>query len=466
MTDEKSSFVFRVFRKTVQRHGLLKPGEKVLVAFSGGPDSTALVFLFRELSLDWGLELCLGHFNHKLRAGAGLDETFVRETAGRLGLPLFVGQADVRAEARRRRWNLEEAARNLRYAFLKKTARETGAGKIATGHTRTDQAETFLIRLLRGSGRRGLAGIYPAVDDVIIRPLIEVERKHILEYLKERGIACREDESNRDRRFLRNRIRLDLLPELRRKYTDGVVSRLARAADILREEERFLEELTEKAYAETREHSAAGTGLNMTGLSGMDPALARRVVRKYLEEVKGNLRDVTFEDVEALLRLKNGDTASFRNGLYLTREGNAVIKKEKDTAPAYNHLWDGQSALEVKEAEKILKGKILNRQECRPEYDDSRRVFLDRDRLRFPLRVRSRREGDRYRPLNAPGRRKLKEMMRERSIRRRDRDRLPVFLSKGEVVWAAGLPAADAFKITPATQRVFMIEISDVIPDS
>ncbi|MBN1273094.1 MAG: tRNA lysidine(34) synthetase TilS [Candidatus Aminicenantes bacterium] len=454
----KSSSVFQIFRQTIQSYGLLKRGDKVLIAFSGGPDSTALVFLFCELAPEWDLDLCCGHFNHKLRKSAGLDEAFVRETAERLNIPLYTGRTDVRAEARRSGLNLEEAARNLRYAFLKETARKQGAEKIATGHTRTDQAETFLIRLLRGSGRKGLAGIFPAVDGLIIRPIIRVERENILEYLRQRGIAYREDESNRDRRFLRNRIRLELIPELRQKYSAGIVAQLGRTAEIFQDEERFLENLASEKYASAREIDAGRICLRVERLRSFDRALARRVVRKFLQELKGDLRSVSFKDVEFLCRMKDGDIFSFRSGLSLIREGDRIFLKGVGSVLKYDLVWDGKCRLEIPPLDAVFEARTVNREGFRPEYDDSCRVLLDRDQLDFPLQVRNRRKGDRYRPLNAPGRRKLKEMMRERGILLSDRDRLPVFLSKEKIVWAAGLPVAEDFKITDSTKRVFVIE--------
>ncbi len=199
-------------RKTIERHGLAGTGDKILIACSGGADSTALLEVLLRLRDALSLRLALAHFNHLLRRTAGDDEEFAAEQARRHGLPFYLGREDIRAYAAEAGLNLEEAGRERRYEFLRTAAARVGANRIATGHTMTDQAETVILRILRGTGPTGLGGISPSVDGLIIRPLLDVEREEIEAFLRAEGIRWREDESNRDRRFLRNRVRLDLIP--------------------------------------------------------------------------------------------------------------------------------------------------------------------------------------------------------------------------------------------------------------
>ncbi len=451
--------VFQAFKKAVERNRLVRPGDKVLVAYSGGPDSTALVDLLLELSREWPMEISLAHFNHKLRRTAGRDERFVRGAARRWKLPLFVKSQDVKAYARRKRLNLEEAGRELRYDFLKMTAAKIGANKIATGHTMNDQAETVLMRLLRGTGRHGLGGISPIVDGTIIRPLLGIERQSLAVYLRRRGLRFCRDETNEDRRFLRNKVRLGLIPYLQKNYDPGIIRRLTRLAALLQEEDEFLDRVTREKCR--RLIMGKGTAQRLDGrhLSFFPVALARRCVRQFLRELKGDLRGISYDDVEAVLGLAEGKDLHLKKGLFLQREGDFIFLREK-TGPRrpYQCQWDGRDNLPIGEIGVEFRGRRIRKTNIREYlFDDATRCYCDAGKLHFPLIIRNRRDGDRYRPLGSPGRKKLKEIFRAKRIAVRDRDRLPVFLSGEKIVWVPGLAVAEEFKLTSQTKTVFAI---------
>ena len=232
--------VLETVNEFIGKHRLLEKKDLVLIAFTGGMDSTALLDVLLEFRKDWLLDLFLGHFNHRLRPAAGEDEQFVRKIAQEHALPLFVASEDVRSFARQNRLNLEEAGRMLRYEFLEKTAQKIGGAKIATGHTLNDQAETFFLRLMRGSGLKGLGCISPIVEGRIIRPLLSVEKKDIAEYVKKKGLTFREDESNRDRSYARNKVRLDLIPYIQENFEPNIVRGIGKIVTIIQEEEDLL----------------------------------------------------------------------------------------------------------------------------------------------------------------------------------------------------------------------------------
>ncbi len=453
-------------RNSIARFDLLERGDKVLVACSGGADSVALVAVLLELRDEYSLRLALAHFNHRLRRGAAADERFVIELAQRFGIALYLKREDIRAYARKRGMNLEEAGRERRYKFLREAAARIGAAKIATGHTLTDQAETVLMRILRGSGPAGLGGIAPCIDGLIIRPLIEVERRDVQAYLRARKMPYRQDETNRDCRYLRNRVRQRLIPYLQRNFEPEVVRQLGRLAAICRDEETVWERVTQKEMKRMILRKARQPLLDAGRLSTLPPALGRRCVRAYLREVKGDLRRFTFRDVEAVRGLAEGREAVLPGMLALRREKGLISVKQKSASPVrYEYEWNGKKNLVVPEAGLSFSGKTVSRTSGRRKrYDDQRRAILDAAKVRLPLLVRSRREGDRYRPLGAPGRKKLKEIMRAKGIAAGDRDRHPVFLSGGEIVWVPGLPVAESFKVTPATRRILLIEKNRSVP--
>ncbi len=440
---------------------MISPGDRVLAACSGGPDSVALVALLLRLREEMPLEVVVAHFNHRLRPEAAADEAFVRGLARRLVLPLETGGKDVRREARRKRLNLEEAARGLRYEFLREAARKRGAAKIATGHTMTDQAETVLMRLFRGTGPAGLAGIEPVSGPAfcpVVRPLLGLRREDIAAYLRAEGLESRSDASNLDRRLLRNRVRLGLLPEIERGYGRRVVEHLSTLAGLAREEDELLAGFVRELADEFITRRAGETALDVRTLGLLPAALARRVAREFIRELKGDLRTVSFKDIEALLALKDGGRMTVKKGLVLGRERGRLARLRPARAPrGFERHWDGRGTIAVAGA--AFRGTRLDRASgLSLQGDDRRRALFDLGKLRLPLLIRGRKPGDLYRPLGAPGRKKLKEILRAKGIARADRDRLPVFLSGGEIAWVPGLPVAERFKVGPSTRTVLLVE--------
>jgi tRNA(Ile)-lysidine synthase len=455
--------IVETVKETIARHNLLEKKDKVLLAYSGGLDSTGLVAIFLELREEWLLELFLGHFNHRLRPGADEDEQFVRQVAQEYALPLFVASEDVRSYAKQNRLNLEEAGRVLRYDFLSETAQKVGGAKIATGHTLNDQAETFFLRLIRGSGLKGLGSISPVVEGRIIRPLIALERKEIADYLGRKGLAFRHDESNLDRNFYRNRVRLVLIPSIQENFEPKIVRRIGKIVNILQEEEDLLDRWAAQESKKVIFGDEEDPRLDFQVLSALPKGLARRVVRKFIHKLKGNLRDISFEDVESLVNLEEGKSFQLTKDFLLTREKAQIFRR---CGPAnrivYARKWDGSSALMLEELNCAIKAESVKPPESF-DFDDEAHAYLDGEKIAFPLLVRNRREGDRYKPLGAPGHKKLKEIMRAKGIPLIERDKKPVFLSGNEIIWVLGLPVAEKFKVSDKTKEVLLLSVSPFV---
>ncbi len=448
-------------RETVERYRLLKRKDKILVAYSGGVDSTALLSVLFELRRYFGIDIFLGHFNHRLRTAALEDERFVRNVAQRYSLPLFVGSEDVRRHAKSKRLNLEEAGRTLRYAFLARTAQKIGDAKIATGHTMDDQAETFFMRLLRGSGLRGLGSISPIVEGKIIRPLLFVQRKDIEDYIRTKGLEFRVDESNRDRRFARNRVRLDLIPYIQENYDPKIITRISKIVSILQEDENLLERL---AQMETKERVIQRNGkicLDVKEMSVLPLGLARRVVRDFVTKVRGNLRGISFEEIQGILNLKEGKSFHLKRDLALKRDRNMVCPGDKPARRIeYAYRWNGSKPLTIKELLLTVEARRIKRGSSSLMFDDNARVYVDGKKVAFPIMIRNRLEGDRYQPLGTPGHKKLKEIMRAKNIPLEERRKRPVFISREDIVWVLGLPVADQYKIDENSEEIVEISVS------
>jgi tRNA(Ile)-lysidine synthase len=289
-------------RRTIARGGLLPPGARVLVAVSGGSDSVALVLTLVELAERADFEVvALAHLNHRLRASAERDEHACLDLAGRVRRPLVIDRVDVRGYASAQRLSIEDAARRLRYDFLARAAAETGATRIAVGHTQDDQAETFLLKVIRGAGLTGLGGVYPQ-KGAVVRPLLDVSRADLRQYLASRQVTWVDDESNADVGNPRNRLRHVAIPELERAFGPQVRSALARAADLARDDGAWLDEVGGARYADIAKETANGIELDAIRLRAEPSPIARRILLMALRRIAGG-REVGLEHVRSAMQV-------------------------------------------------------------------------------------------------------------------------------------------------------------------
>jgi tRNA(Ile)-lysidine synthase len=280
----------------------------VLIGLSGGSDSVALTLILRDLAqhAEFGVA-SVAHFNHRLRPTADRDEQFCREFAARLDLPIAVGAVDIQTYAESQRLSVEDAARRARYAFLHRAAADVGADRIAVGHTRDDQAETFLLKLIRGAGLSGLAGIYPR-RGALIRPLLDVSRGELREHLTAQGQAWVDDESNESLDNPRNRVRHRVMPELDAAYGGPTAPAIARSAALVREDGQWLDDLAQRRFEELTVTKSGGLELDAAILVTEPAPIRRRILLKAIRTLSGS-REVGLEHVEAALEVLAGACA-------------------------------------------------------------------------------------------------------------------------------------------------------------
>jgi len=313
--------------QTLQDHGMVRNNEAVLIGVSGGPDSIALARVLICLAKDRDLRLGLAHLNHGLRGADGdQDQVFSRKFAAANNLPFFCDKQDVAALAKQGGTSVEEAGRNARYAFFTRTADTGGFNRIATGHTRDDNAEQVLMGLLRGSGSRGLAGIPPIRENRFIRPLIDRSRREVLAFLDDLGQAYAVDESNQNHAYLRNRIRGHLIPLLEKEYNPAVKQGLHRLSSILYDEDRFMNDHAVQAYdACVKRKEADAVFLSIQAVTALHPALVPRVLRHSIQVVKSNLRQITHDHIRAIQHL----LARAESGRHLDLPGRIRVYKTR-----------------------------------------------------------------------------------------------------------------------------------------
>ncbi len=481
----------------------MEPADRILAAVSGGPDSIATLHLLMAIAPRYEFQLGAAHLNHNLRGEASDDDAaFVVAHVESMGLKCHLGQKDVRVYQRKHKVSREHAARRVRYDFLIETAFRRGYNKIALGHQYDDNAELVLMNLLRGSGPLGLSGI-PPIRDVgqanlqIIRPLIDIPRKMILKYLETSRLPYQKDASNQDARFRRNRIRHDLAPYLQAAFNPGVIQTLNQLADIMRTEEEWIEAQCTPFFEDAAiEHQPGRAALSISKLKSYHLAVRRRIIRRALLVVKGDYKRITYTHVALVMQLltegpvlgsidlpdrvrvqRNHDELIFtRHEINLRR-----LKPEARRKPlVYKHqILEPQqwplAGMETPARQDVISRRFdLSMEEIGLHLRFSLFILdpnlfripsnphiacLDLECLRFPLILRNRQQGDRFRPLGMSGSQKLAKFLNSQKGETWRRLNYPVLVSGNEIAWVVGQRLADGFKITSSTQKVLKVEV-------
>ncbi len=441
----------------VRKHDLLRPGDRVGVAVSGGADSIALLRLLVELRTELGLVLSVVHLNHKLRGTeSDQDEQFVREMAASHGLEFVIESQDAKAYAAEKKLSLETAARRLRYEFFERLLQTRELDKIATAHTIDDQAETVLLKLARGAGTRGLAGIYPKLaissqpsafsqtspqtNCAVVRPLLSTSRKELEAYLTEIGQSWREDSSNRDLRHTRNGVRHGIIPRLEKHVNPAVRETLAEAAEIARGEEEYWTETVVRQLPGlwNKAENESGGVLHGKGLGDLPLALQRRMVRAAAESLGLGLE---FRQVEEVLALKDGSCCVLSAGWTVSRQnGKLEFRTAQIDLPDYEYPLPVPGRVAVFEASLVLEALIVGGAAGSDQSGPSGPVqLLDFDLAENGLIVRNWRAGERFWPPHTKEPKKLKELLQDRHIIGEEKKQWTVVARGDEIVWVRGL---------------------------
>lgn len=492
--------LLKLVRQTIRRHKLLKPLERILVGVSGGADSVALLAALRQLSAAGGQRLTVAHLNHGIRGkAAASDAAFVAELARRWKLPVVVGRANVPKLARSSALSLEMAARKARYAFFAKVAKAHRCPALATAHTADDQAETILLNLARGAGASGLAGIpYSAWHALklsepghagdfaeamahtsghgrlrVIRPLRDVDRNSVERFLRQRHLAWREDATNADLAFLRNRVRHEILPFLEKRLNPKIRQALLRCGEILSGENEWLATLTERSLAECRPRP---NSLAVERLIQLPLAARRRVLRRWLEVGKAAdaARDfATIERLDALaLTHRRGSAAlTLPGGWQVDRKGTMLVlarRAAESHRPFSRRLAvPGVTRLAragVRITARLNPGIVKERSPEIGALPARASLSLSVWRRR-QLTARSWRNGDRMRPLGLKGSKKLQDIFSDGKVPRELRKRLPIITCGDEIIWIPGFRIAQGWAVSPRERQALQLMVEPYRPE-
>jgi len=472
--------LLRTVKQTITTYGMLKPRDSVLIGVSGGPDSVALFHLLFTFAPRFPLRLGVAHLNHCLRQNdSDKDAEFVASLADRFDIPCYIHKANVRKYQTENKLSLEEAARRVRHTFLNKVAEKNRFNKIALGHHFDDNAELVLMNLFRGSGPLGISGIPPVRDGKIIRPLLQSNRSEIIAFLDQNGLKYISDTSNRDTRFLRNRIRHDLIPLLKTFYNPKISQSLNRLASIIRSEEEWIEDvihpLFEKAVFSIQDGQIV---LSVSILNGIHVAAQRRIIRKAISKIKGDLRRIRLTHIDSAINLleygpdygnidlpdririqRKGDVILFSREKSTLR--NMDVKSDRAEMFTFEYLIAKPESIFIKGISAHIKFTEMGMKDlpdlCRTGQNTG---FFDRDVLSFPLVLRNFRHGDRFTPLGMTGTQKIKKFFIDKKVPRKERTRCPILLCRGKIIWVAGYRIDESVKVKPSTKNVLKIELS------
>jgi tRNA(Ile)-lysidine synthase len=448
-------------RKTIEKYGMLTPCDLVVVAVSGGADSVALVLCLHHLALELQLSLAIAHLNHRIRGDEGdTDQDFVREISSTLGLPFITETIEIKQEADRTKENLEQLARQTRYGFLHRAAAGLNAQKIAVGHTLNDQAETALFRFLRGSGIQGLSAIHPVVGGAVIRPLLECTRTEIIDYLKQQGASYREDSTNQDLSYTRNRIRQELIPCLEQVYNPRVIQTLGHTANLAREIWSYIESEALSAFESIHQKTDNGVSLRIGAIATFHPALQKQVLRCALKSGLGSLHGIASPHIDSLLSLcrnaQSGSQIQLPNKSLAIRQYDRILitKGPLPSIPRFCYSLEVPGQCFVPEIGVVFSAELCKMPSKRLK-NKSTLAFLEPATLPQILTIRSKEPGDCY---GGPGHRKVKKMLIDQKIPLAQRPFLPMVLAGSHVIWIPGFRPARAYETKPGSKTCIALE--------
>ena len=463
--------------RTVRQHQLFGPGQHLLVAVSGGPDSVALLSLLHRLARSWRLTLTVVHCNYGLRgAESDGDESFVHTFCRERQLPLVIHRPTLLK--RRQCSSLQAAARDARYGFMKQLAQELGADCIAVGHTANDQAETLLMWMLRGAGMTGLAGMPYAREDRIIRPLLAATREEVVAYLDDEGLTYRRDSSNEKPLYHRNRIRKELLPVIMR-LAPAAVRVLQRQADLLREDEHFLKGVTNNLVRTLISHNPSGVQrVDRRAFIELPVALQRRLVRAILQTYDEEGRASSLRVVESVRRLllkgRSGSRLSLKQALVILDQGSVRFSPGAggDHIPQIDSEQGKEEALPLPVPSMVYWSRTNQQIHVqfmmrRAAEEMGRAPFqglawFDADRFSEPLLVRAWQAGDRFSPVGMKGEsKKLQDFFTDKKVARHERSKVPLLVAPEGILWVIGVRQDERFVVRGETTRCLLVSVSN-----
>lgn len=452
-------------KHTIEKENLFDMGDRVLVALSGGPDSVCLLHCLKKIEDNYKLKIFAAHLNHKIRGiEAQKDAMYAAKLCDSLEVPFFVKAVDVPLYAMERKLTLEEAARNVRYQMLFEIKEKIGADKVAIAHNLDDQAETVLMRLLRGTGINGLKGMDYKRKDGIVRPLLDVLKSQIEEYCIENNLDPRLDKTNLETDYTRNKIRINLIPFIENGYAQNIKMILSRMANILREDNDFLEREAKTLFLKDSFFSEEMVRIHGDDLKFLHPALQKRIIRYSITHILKSLEGIESVHIEDVLNLvynpKKQAVINLPKGLLVYKRPEGLIFTTKTISYNTNgfcyEVVPGES-ISIPEINWVIETKVMSKEKCMMLPTGNLTKAFDIEKIKGNIVVRTRQDGDRMRPMGLGGTKKLKDIFIDMKIPREERDETPLICDQESIIWLVGHKISEDYKIDENTKKVLRI---------
>lgn len=450
-------------KKTIEKYGMIEKGDKIIVGFSGGPDSTALLYLLKQLSHYYEISLYSAHLNHKIRSDADRDVEHVRGFSNSLDIPFYFRESNVKLIAQSKKISEEAAGREERYRFFHDLKVELNADKIALAHNKNDQAETLLMRFFRGTGLEGIKGIIPFREDGVIRPIIEVSRKDIELFCSRNNLKTLTDSTNKDIKYLRNRIRHSIIPVIEEEINPNIINNMSYMSEMFREDSDYINKYVEKASKKVIEYKDNKVYLHISNILNEHKAIGKRIIRRGVEIFKGNKLDLDYKHIDLIYDLCNkkesGLSLDIPNNICVYKEYNFLVIKSQNNSKVNKYCYrvDSSGIYKFEDLDIIIKVNIFERKNIRYKDNNIYEAYFDYNKVKNNLCLRNRRSGDRFSPKGMKGTKKLKDFFIDEKIPKDKRDNVPLLCEGQNIMWIIGMRKSGKYSIDKNTKKILHI---------
>lgn len=457
--------IYERFKETVEKNNLIDDGESVLVAVSGGPDSVCLLHMLHRLSKEKNLKIYSAHLNHKIRGlDAFLDSLYVMKLCKKLEIIPFIKVVDVVEYCRQNKLGIEDGARKIRYEMFDEIRERLGIDKVAIGHNKNDQAETVLMRMMRGTGLSGLRGIEYKRDGYIIRPILDIERKDIERYCEENNLSPQIDKSNLEDVYTRNKIRLNILPYMKKEFNENVVSNIVRLSENIKVDSDFIEEEVDGYYNSVCDVYEDGTYIFVDLLGGLHQAIKSRIILRAVSSQLGDVNSIDKKHIDEVISLINKDKINKRinlpRGIIVYRHKDYIMITNKEVVEK-NIEYDIEVAigqdLYIDEIDKTFRAEVVDISEFDREKLDRDVQYVDFSKINNTIRLRNRHQGDKI--VLRGGSKKIKEFFIGMKIPREKRSQVPLMVDGEKIVSILGYRISSEYMVDEGTEKVLIFTL-------